>query len=160
MRGKCVLTWELVVKLSQNGNLRSNRRIVKTDKEWQALLTAEQYYVTRQAGTEPAFSSDTCAYFSHGVYTCVCCHEVLFNADSQFDSGSGWPSFNQPANEDAIAYYADHSHHMVRIEAKCNCCDAHLGHVFSDGPPPSGLRYCMNALALNKHEEGFTHNDL
>lgn len=144
-----MLTWNEIIRRSQGSNPPPHRHINKTDKQWRALLTAEQYRITRQAGTERAFSAE-CSYFSVGVYQCVCCGEVLFDADSQFDSGSGWPSFSQPASENVIAYYADDAYGILRIETKCSCCDAHLGHVFPDGPQPSGLRYCMNAVALSK----------
>lgn len=146
-----MLTWEQILTYSKNGNLPPNRRVEKSESAWKKQLSPEQYRITRQAGTERPFSS-VCSYFSVGVYQCVCCSEVLFDAVSQFDSGSGWPSFTQPASDNVIAYYADQSLGMTRIEAKCNSCDAHLGHVFPDGPPPSGLRFCMNAAALVKME--------
>jgi methionine-R-sulfoxide reductase len=114
------------------------------------LLTPEQYHITREHGTERAFSSEMCSLFAPGRYVCVCCGTVLFDAGEKFESGTGWPSFTQPVQENAIAYRQDNSYGMRRIETVCNTCDAHLGHVFPDGPEPSGLRYCMNALALRK----------
>lgn len=145
-----MITWKNILNLADNGNPPPHRRIEKTNTQWREQLTPEQYQITRQAGTERPFSSDSCTRFEPGEYHCVCCDNLLFDANSKFDSGSGWPSFNQPARENAIAYHADHSHGMTRIETICNVCDAHLGHVFPDGPAPTGLRYCMNAAALTK----------
>jgi methionine-R-sulfoxide reductase len=106
--------------------------------------------VTRHAGTERPFSSEMCSLFEPGIYACRCCGTVLFDAQQKFESGTGWPSFTQPLRPNVIAYHADTRHGMTRVETVCNTCDAHLGHVFPDGPPPSGLRYCMNAVALKK----------
>lgn len=147
-----MLKWLDVIKYANKGNLTPDRRVEKTDEEWKALLTEEQYYITRQKGTERANSSDLCTFFEAGKYTCVCCETLLFDSAEKFDSGTGWPSFTQPIKDNVIAYYKDRSHGMYRIETTCNTCDAHLGHVFQDGPMPSGLRYCMNALALKKVE--------
>ncbi len=144
------LTWQNILHYAANGNPEPPRRIVKTDAQWQAILSSKQYYITRQAGTERPFSSDVCQQFDPGVFHCVCCDSLLFNTEDKFDSGTGWPSFSQPADIRLIAYVADHSHGMTRIEARCNVCDAHLGHVFADGPAPGGLRYCINAVALRK----------
>ena len=113
-------------------------------------LSAEAFAVTRQAGTERPFSSEMCSLFKPGIYQCVCCETVLFDAEGKFESGTGWPSFTQPAAANVIAYRTDESHGMTRVEAICNVCDAHLGHVFPDGPPPSGLRYCMNAVGIEE----------
>lgn len=145
-----MVTWEIVLEMAEKGNPEPTHRIEKTDSQWQAILTDVQFQITRQAGTERPFSSEMCHQFESGVYHCVCCEQVLFDADSQFDSGSGWPSFTQPAAPEAMAYYADYSHGMTRVEVQCNVCDAHLGHVFPDGPEPSGLRYCMNAVAMRR----------
>lgn len=147
-----MLKWLDVIKYANKGNLTPDRRVEKTDEEWKALLTEEQYYITRQKGTERANSSDLCTFFEAGKYTCVCCETLLFDSAEKFDSGTGWPSFTQPIKDNVIAYHKDKSHGMYRIETTCNTCDAHLGHVFQDGPMPSGLRYCMNALALKKVE--------
>ncbi|MFN0124055.1 MAG: peptide-methionine (R)-S-oxide reductase MsrB [Blastocatellia bacterium] len=145
-----MLKWSDVLRLARQGNSEAGPRIVKTDIEWRTQLTPEQYTVTRLKGTERPFSSEMCGLLTPGVYSCVCCDTLLFDASEKFDSGTGWPSFTQPIQEDAIAYHADNSHGMVRVETVCGACEAHLGHVFPDGPAPSGLRYCMNAVALKK----------
>ncbi len=145
-----MLKWQDLLRLARDGNLESERKVVKSEVEWRAQLTPEQYVVTRQQGTERPFSSQMCSLFEPGLYACVCCDELLFDASEKFESGTGWPSFTQPLKENAIAYHADHAHGMVRVETVCNTCEAHLGHVFPDGPAPSGLRYCMNAVALKK----------
>jgi methionine-R-sulfoxide reductase len=145
-----MLQWNDIVKLAATGNLQPDRTVQKTDAEWRAQLSPEQFYVTRQKGTERPFSSEMCGLFSPGRYACVCCHTLLFDSVEKFDSGTGWPSFTQPVQDNVIAYHADSSHGMQRIETTCNTCNAHLGHVFPDGPAPSGLRYCMNAIALQK----------
>jgi peptide-methionine (R)-S-oxide reductase len=143
-------TWQDVIHWANTGNPAPPKRIEKTDAEWKTALTPEQFYVTREKGTERAFSSGMCSLFEPGKYHCVCCDTLLFDASSKFESHSGWPSFTEPVTEGVVAYHADNSHGMQRIETTCNVCDAHLGHVFPDGPRPSGLRYCMNALALKK----------
>ena len=145
-----MLNWRDVLKLADQGNLKPDRVVTKTDAEWREQLTPEQYRVTRQKGTERPFSSAMCSLFEPGRYACVCCDSLLFDAEKKFESGTGWPSFTQPAADNAVAYHADHSHDMHRIETLCNTCGAHLGHVFPDGPEPSGLRYCINAVALQK----------
>jgi|TARA_B110000259_G_scaffold10297_2_gene11299 methionine-R-sulfoxide reductase len=142
--------WQAVLNWANNGNPTPPRRIEKSDDAWQAELTAEQYYVTQEKGTERAFSSGMCSLFEPGQYHCVCCDTLLFDANNKFESGSGWPSFTEPVSDGVVAYHADSMHSMQRIETTCSICDAHLGHVFPDGPKPSGLRYCMNALALKK----------
>ena len=145
-----MLTWQDINRFVKEGNPAPDRREVKSDAEWRAELTPEQYHITREKGTERAYSSQMCNLFEPGRYACVCCNTLLFDSGEKFDSGSGWPSFTQPVKQNAIAYHQDNSHGMQRVEVVCNTCDAHLGHVFPDGPPPSGLRYCINALALNK----------
>lgn len=145
-----MLTWKNILTFADNGNLAPDRTVRKTDQEWRAQLTNEQYRITRQHGTEAAFSSGMCSLFEPGKYACVCCGTLLFDADDKFESRTGWPSFTQPITENSIAYHGDSSHGMQRMETTCNTCDAHLGHVFPDGPDPSGLRYCMNAVALQK----------
>ena len=123
-------------------------KVTKSDTEWRRDLTEEQYHVTREKGTARAFAGALCNNKERGVYRCVCCGNDLFSSDTKYESGSGWPSFWQPLAEDRVAEEEDHSHGMVRIEALCSQCDAHLGHVFPDGPRPTGLRYCMNSAAL------------
>ncbi len=145
-----MLTWNDILTFGKKANPEPDRKVTHTDAEWRALLTNEQYRVTRQAGTERPFSSPMCNLFEPGIYACLCCDTVLFDASEKFDSATGWPSFTQPVKENAIAYHVDKSWGMTRVETVCNTCDAHLGHVFPDGPPPSGLRYCMNAVALRK----------
>lgn len=148
-----MLKWEDVLRYAKDGNPTPEQRIEKTDDEWRRQLSPEEFQVTRLKGTERPFSSAMCSLFEPGIYSCVCCGTLLFDASEKFESGTGWPSFTQPIKENAIAYHADHSHGMVRVETTCNTCDAHLGHVFPDGPMPTGLRYCMNALALKKVKE-------
>lgn len=126
-----------------------NDKISKTETEWRAEMGAEQYHVCREKGTEPPFSG---AYWNHheqGLYRCSACSAPLFSSATKFDSGTGWPSFHAPATPDAVAETVDHSHGMTRIEALCNRCGAHLGHVFPDGPAPTGQRYCINSLSLS-----------
>jgi len=124
-------------------------KINKTSAEWKRELTSDQYHITREAGTERPFSHPLNDEKRAGVYKCVCCGQALFSADAKFDSGTGWPSFFQPIAQGAVAEKEDRSLFMRRTEVLCSQCDAHLGHVFPDGPKPTGLRYCMNGTALN-----------
>ena len=124
--------------------------VVHTDAEWQKLLQPKQYRVLRKAGTEAPFSSPLDKEKRAGVYNCAGCALPLFSSATKFESGTGWPSFTTPVADGVVGYHLDESHGMQRIEALCNVCDGHLGHVFPDGPEPSGLRFCMNALALEK----------
>lgn len=120
-----------------------------TDAEWRERLTPTQYHVLREAGTERAFSGALNDNKADGLYLCAACENPLFDSDDKYDSGSGWPSFTQPIGPDAVTDYADNSHGMRRVETRCARCDSHLGHVFPDGPPPTGLRYCMNSVSLD-----------
>lgn len=124
-------------------------KIEKTEAEWREQLTPEQFRVTRKHGTERAFTGPNWDNKAPGLYSCVCCGRPLFRSDTKFDSGTGWPSFYEPVEQNAVSEHRDRSFFMVRTEIRCSDCDAHLGHVFPDGPQPTGLRYCMNGVAMD-----------
>jgi peptide-methionine (R)-S-oxide reductase len=132
----------------REGKPVGGKKVVKTDEEWRAVLTPEQYRVTRGHGTERACSGAFWNTKGDGVYVCVCCDQPLFDSEAKFDSGTGWPSYFRPVAEDNITTRTDRSTFGVRTEILCSRCDAHLGHVFPDGPRPTGLRYCLNSVAL------------
>jgi len=127
-------------------------KIKKTDEEWKQQLSEEQYRIARQQGTEPAFTGKYYKHKETGMYHCVCCDAPLFKSDDKYDSGSGWPSYTAPVNTSAVSEYRDTSHGMIRVEVRCATCGAHLGHVFEDGPQPTGLRYCINSAVLEFKE--------
>lgn len=128
-------------------------KIKKTDAQWQEQLTPEEFEVCRRQATERAFTGRYWDTKTQGTYKCVCCGEPLFSSESKFDSGCGWPSFTAPMNDDMVEEQRDTSHGMIRVEIHCAKCDSHLGHVFDDGPQPTGLRYCVNSLSLHLDED-------
>jgi methionine-R-sulfoxide reductase len=148
-----MLKWTDVIRFSNKGNPTPRKRVEKHETEWKKILTAEQFQVTRLKGTERAFTGEYCEAHEPGRYACICCGTPLFDSRLKFESGTGWPSFTQPVEENAVAYHSDNSYGMVRVEVLCNVCDAHLGHVFPDGPEPSGLRYCINSASLKLAKE-------
>ena len=143
-----MLNWNDIIKFATHGNPTPNKRVEKTEDEWKAILTPEQYRITRLKGTEPAGSGALCSAHDPGKYHCICCDNPLFDSTIKFSSGTGWPSFTHPIAKNAIKYEKDTAFGMVRVEVMCNNCDAHLGHVFPDGPEPSGLRYCINSESM------------
>jgi peptide-methionine (R)-S-oxide reductase len=143
-----MLKWSDIVRFTQKGNPAPDKRVEKPEEEWKNLLTPEEFQITRKKGTERAFTGEYCEAHDPGRYACRCCGTMLFDSGLKFESGTGWPSFTQPIKENAISYHGDRSYGMIRVEVCCNTCDAHLGHVFPDGPPPGGLRYCINSASV------------
>lgn len=143
-----MITWKEVIHFAVNGNPTPSARLEKTEEEWRQVLSSEAFAITRLKGTERPYSGTFCAAFDEGTYVCVGCGTDLFDATIKFHSNSGWPSFTQPIKENAIQYKKDTSYGMSRVEVLCNVCDSHLGHVFPDGPEPSGLRYCVNSASM------------
>ena len=144
------MNWNDIIRLARGEANPAPRRDERSEEEWRDALMPDQYQVLRLKGTERAFSSEMCSLFVPGRYACAGCGTELFDSQTKFESGTGWPSFAEPVTDGVVGYHLDESHGMQRIEALCNVCDGHLGHVFPDGPAPSGLRYCMNALSLEK----------
>ena len=142
------MKWPDVLHYASKGNVTPPRRVEKTDAEWRALLTEEEFYVTRKKGTERAFTGEYCEAHEPGLYACRCCNTPLFDSRTKFESGTGWPSFTVPVDPTVIKYTKDTSYGMMRVEVECNICDCHLGHVFPDGPPPTGLRFCINSASV------------
>ena len=143
-----MLRWIDVLKFANKGNPTPPRRVEKTEEEWKKILTPEKFSIARKAGTERAFTGEYCEAHDPGLYACRCCRSLLFDSTLKFESGTGWPSFTQPYEENVVAYHKDSSYGMIRVEVTCNVCDCHLGHVFPDGPEPSGLRYCINSASI------------
>ncbi|MFH5833174.1 peptide-methionine (R)-S-oxide reductase MsrB [Halalkalibaculum sp. DA3122] len=143
-----MIDWKKIHSYALKGSPEPPRRVEKTEEEWREQLSEEQFMVTRKSGTEKPFSGEYCESHRPGLYACVCCGTELFDSTEKFDSGTGWPSFTEPVVDNVVRYEEDNSHGMHRIEVLCNVCDAHLGHVFPDGPEPTGLRYCINSASL------------
>ena len=143
-----MLNWTNIIKFANHGNPSPDKRIEKSEEDWKNQLSPEQFRITRQKGTERAGSGALCNAYDSGKYNCICCNNELFDSTIKFNSGTGWPSFTQPIRENAIKYEKDTNFGMVRVEVMCNNCDAHLGHVFPDGPAPSGLRFCVNSESI------------
>ncbi|MDB4088397.1 peptide-methionine (R)-S-oxide reductase MsrB [Flavobacteriales bacterium] len=142
------MNWNEIIKIANHGNLEPDTRFEKSEQEWKAILTPEQFRVARMKGTERAGEGEFCSPHESGKYSCICCDTPLFDSSIKFESGTGWPSFTDPIKSNAVGYIKDVSFGMIRVEATCNTCDAHLGHVFPDGPEPSGLRYCVNSVSI------------
>lgn len=142
------MNWNDVIRYANTGSPKPEIRVEKTEQEWKTILSDEEFRVTRKKGTERAFTGEYCEAHEPGLYACRCCGTQLFDSNLKFESGSGWPSFTEPVKENVIKYEKDASHGMTRVEVMCSVCDCHLGHVFPDGPPPSGLRFCINSASI------------
>ncbi|MCC3160633.1 peptide-methionine (R)-S-oxide reductase MsrB [Hymenobacter sp. 15J16-1T3B] len=143
--------WADVITYAKYGNPEPPRRLALSEADWQQRLTPAQYAVLRGCGTEPPYRNAYCRSYEPGRYVCAGCGSLLFDSATKYHAISGWPSFTQPAARHALSYHFDNSHHMQRVEVRCNACGGHLGHVFPDGPAPAGLRYCINSVSL-RHE--------
>jgi len=144
------MNWTDVMKYAENGSPEPAQRVIKSDDEWRKLLPDSVYTITRIKGTERPFTGEYCEAHEPGIYACICCGTPLFDSGRKFESGTGWPSFTEPMSENVIRYENDRSYGMHRVEVMCNVCDSHLGHVFPDGPPPTGLRFCVNSASIRK----------
>ena len=143
-----ILNWNDVLNYAKN-NPAPDRRVEKSDDEWKKELSAEEFHITRKKGTERPFTGEYCEAHEPGLYACRCCGTPLFDSGEKFESGTGWPSFTRPVKDNVIKYEKDSSFGMIRVEVMCNICDCHLGHVFPDGPAPSGLRFCINSASIS-----------
>ncbi|GAB2943924.1 peptide-methionine (R)-S-oxide reductase MsrB [Hymenobacter coalescens] len=143
-----MLRWGDIIKYAKYGNPEPPRRVERSEAEWQAQLTAAQFAILRGQGTEPPYRNAYCRSYEPGVYACAGCGSVLFDATAKYHAISGWPSFTRPVAKNAVCYAFDDSHGLHRMEVRCNVCGGHLGHVFPDGPEPTGLRYCINSACL------------
>lgn len=150
-----MLRWLDILKFAKYSNPESYRRVEQSAAAWQQQLTPAQFAILRNKGTESPYRNAYCRLYEPGVYTCVGCGSHLFNATEKYHAISGWPSFTQPITKGALKYLFDDCYGMQRLEVQCNVCDGHLGHVFPDGPLPSGLRFCINSACINKIEETF-----
>ena len=146
-------TWQQPEQQKREDVSSQKNKIMKTEEEWKAQLSDQEYHVTREKGTERAFTGKYWDHHEEGVYTCTCCHLPLFDSETKFNSGTGWPSFYEPIDKENVGENTDKSLGMTRTEVVCSRCNAHLGHVFPDGPKPTGLRYCINSVSLDFEKE-------